>query len=190
MVPDCCRCRGEAMPGMKGQFMPREEQLCHQYPCSRCLTTYSWAREGRRASLIVTRQMPIVSDPLDPKWPLNLDPESMGFRDERLRHLVWCDEEGCQTGGRWAKLMLMWGAPVSHGCAPAEEAEEAADAAADGIEGGEAQERTGRKTLRWIGLGAIPGPWPWRTWAGRMRSGARKTRFGRETRARAGVDGL
>lgn len=47
----------------------------------------------------------------------------MGFRDERLRHWVWCDEKGCRTGERWWKLSLIWGG-VATGLNVAEEAEE------------------------------------------------------------------
>lgn len=115
MVGNCCRCRGNETPELKGVFIPLEKTpgSCHQYPCSRCLTTYSWARKGRRVYLMVARRVPNLAGPWNPRWFLNLDPEDMGFRDERLRHWVWCDEKGCRTGQRWWKLSLMWDGVVA-----------------------------------------------------------------------------
>ena len=91
----------------------------------------------------------------DPRWLLNLDPKTLGFKDERLRHLVWCDEEGCRTGERWAKLVKLWGAHSSPWTSADEAEEEEGEevmveevedvdeqtgAAVDGSEGNESSE--------------------------------------------------
>lgn len=122
---NCCQCRGNGAPELKGVFIPQEETQGshHQYPCSRCLTTYSWTRNGRRVYLLVTRRVPNLAGPWNPRCFLNLDPEEMGFRDERLRYWVWCDEKGCRTGERWWKLCLLWDGVVA-----------AADAAEEAVE--------------------------------------------------------
>lgn len=88
---NCCWCRGNKMSKPKAIFMPYEEhpRTYHQYPCSRCLKTYAFARKGRRVHPLGQRPRTQSDGPLELSMVLNLDSEEMSFTDDTPRRWVW-----------------------------------------------------------------------------------------------------